>query len=706
MSGPSGAPGLQRSLGYWDLVLYGLAYIAPFAPLSTLGFVWEESNGLIVLAYLLGGVCMYFTAQSYATMTEALPTAGSVYGFARSSLGAYPGFIAGWMILLDYLLIPAFVYVLMAVALETLLPGVDRGVWIVSLVAVTTCVNWFGITVTSRANFISVALQVVILSGFVVLCVLALYGGKGNGGLTLRPVYDAAAFDAARIFSATSICIMSFLGFDAVSTLAEEVAGHDRRVVGRAIIMVLLLSAIFFVAVTWVFGNLLPGVTLRDPAAAIYELAAWATGPWTAAVLAWAYATIVGLSNALPMQVGVARVVFAMGRDRQLPAVMARIHPRHHTPYVGMLVTAVISLAVALYMKNKLDELASIVNFGALSGFTFLHISVLARFVLKQGSHAWIRHGLVPVCGIIVVLAVFSGMSALAVEVGCIWLAGGLVYGAVLRAGQRQEPPVPDSVAIAYSTLQRLRSLRHRFWYGVAKRVRWSRGTFHETPARSLPDLTLEQARRTTALRSRYQVQFELAMSGTTARNNYEYLDILDRAWSAAGLVRPRGGRLSDVGCASFWYAAALHAFFRPDSLVGVDVEGHRLFRDGRTRIDYAAGYLEAFPDARFLVADYSGLELPAEVITAWFPFVTPAAILAWRLPLSLLAPQRFFGSVCRNLQPGGIFVMVNHGPAEARVAEACCVAAGMHRVLGFGESGVFSQNRPCPALLSLWRRS
>jgi amino acid transporter len=439
MTEPHGGPGLKRSLGYWDLILYGLAYIAPFAPLSTLGFVWQESDGLIVLAYLLGGVCMYFTAQSYATMTEAIPTAGSVYGFARSSLGAFPGFIAGWLILLDYLLIPAFVYVLMAVALETLLPGVDRGVWIVLLVAVTTCVNWFGITVTSRANFVSVALQVVILTGFVVLCVIALYAGKGNGSLTLRPVYDAAHFNAGRIFSATSICIMSFLGFDAVSTLAEEVAGNDRRVVGRAIIMVLILSAVFFVAVTWVFGNLLPGIRIRDASAAIYELAAWATGPWTAAVLAWAYATIVGLSNALPMQVGVARVVYAMGRDRQLPAILARIHPRYRTPYVGMLVTAMISLIVALYMKNKLDDLASIVNFGALSGFLFLHVSVLARFAWRQGSRAWARHWLVPICGIVVVLAVFSGMSALAVKVGVVWLAAGLAYGVFLKARNRQE---------------------------------------------------------------------------------------------------------------------------------------------------------------------------------------------------------------------------------------------------------------------------
>jgi amino acid transporter len=443
MSAEVAGAGLERSLTYWDLVLYGLAYIAPFAPLSTLGFVWTESNGLIVLAYLLGGVCMYFTARSYATMTEALPTAGSVYGFARYCLGPFPGFIAGWMLLLDYLLIPAFVYVLIAVALETLMPGVDRGVWIVLLVAATTGVNWFGITVTSRANFISVALQVVILLGFVGLCVVALYAGKGNGALTLKPVFDPHAFNAGKIFSATSICIMSFLGFDAVSTLAEEVAGGDRRVVGRAIISVLVVSAVFFVGVTWVLGNLLPGIAIKDQSAAVYELAAWATGAWTAVVLAWTYAIIVGLSNALPMQVGVARVVYAMGRDRQLPSVMARIHPRYHTPYVGMLVTAGISVAVALYMKNKLDDLASIVNFGALSGFLFLHISVLARFGWRLKSRDWVTHWAVPICGFVVVLMVFSGMSALAVKVGAVWLVVGLIYGVVLKSKRRQELHVP-----------------------------------------------------------------------------------------------------------------------------------------------------------------------------------------------------------------------------------------------------------------------
>src|SRR5208337_2713927 len=209
------------------------------------------------------------------------------------------------------------------------------------------------------------------------------------------------------------------------------------------IVAVLVLSAVFFVALTWILGNLLPGITLKDPAAAVYELSAWATGAWTAVILAWTYGIVVGLSNALPMQVGVARVVFAMGRDHQLPRVLARVHPHYHTPYVGMLVTAAVSLAVAVLMKNRLDDLASIVNFGALSGFLFLHVSVLAHFAVKQRSRAWVPHWAVPTCGIIVVLAVFSGMSTLAVKVGTTWLAVGLVYGAVLKAKHREELHVP-----------------------------------------------------------------------------------------------------------------------------------------------------------------------------------------------------------------------------------------------------------------------
>jgi hypothetical protein len=257
-----------------------------------------------------------------------------------------------------------------------------------------------------------------------------------------------------------------------------------------------------------------------------------------------------------------------------------------------------------------------------------------------------------------------------------------------------------------YSWFQRLKSLRHGFWYGVSERIRWSRGVFAETPARVLCTVDHEQGERIAALRDRYQVQFERNLSAETSVNNYEYLDLLDSGWRESGMVRPAGGVLCDIGCASFWYASALQAFFKPDRLMGIEVEGHRLFRDGRTRIDYAGGYLSTLPNAEFKVADYTRVEQPAEVITAWFPFLTPAAILAWRLPLSLLAPHDLFRQIRHNLKDRGFFFMVNHGPAEWALAEPLCVAAGMTLAARHCGSGSLSRHRLEPPLLSWWIRS
>ena len=437
--GGVGAESLRRSLSYQDLLIYGLAYVSPFALLQTVGFVWQASNGLIVLAYVLAAVCMYFTAKSYALMTDTVPNAGSVYGFARHTLGPFAGFIAGWMILLDYLLIPAYIYVLMAVALGTLIPQVDRALWIVALGGVTLGINWFGVKVTSRVNLVSVGIQLAIIALIILCALIALHAGKGTGGLTLRPLYSPELFHAKSIFTATSICVMSFLGFDAISTLSEEVKSNDRRVVGRAIVGVLFLSAALFTFLSWVLGNLMNGMVIKDAASAIYELADSTMGAWMSMLIAWVTVTVVGFTNALPMQVGVARVMYAMGRDRQLPTVLAKVHAVHGTPYVGMIVTTAISLGVAIAMRNQMDELVSIVNFGALSGFFILHVSVIVLFWVKGRSGRWVVHLLVPMAGMMVVLAVMSGMSALATALGLVWLAVGLVYGMVLIRRRRAE---------------------------------------------------------------------------------------------------------------------------------------------------------------------------------------------------------------------------------------------------------------------------
>ena len=423
---PAAAPAdrFRRQLRLGDLMAYGLAYIAPISPLSTLGVVWAAAHGMLALAYLLGGVCMAFTAFSYAAMVREIHSAGSVYGFARAVLGPFVGFVAGWMILLDYLLIPAFVYVVMAVALGDLMPGIDRGVWIVLLAAFTTAVNWFGIGSTARVSFGAVIAQIAVMLVLLALAAWVRVGHFGMAGLGIAPFYSTP-FSLSAVLAGTSICVMSFLGFDAVSTLAEDTADRTGRTLGRAILLVLGFATALFVVSSWILGNAMAGGHFASLDAAAYELGGQLGGPWARVALAWAYALLVGFSNALPMQVGVARVLYAMGRDRQLPVALARLHPRHNTPHVAMLASTAVSLVVALWLRQAMDQLAAFVNFGALFGFALIHVCVLVHFA-RSARRSVISHVVSPLLGIGVVAAILTNMNPAALVLGLVWLVVGL----------------------------------------------------------------------------------------------------------------------------------------------------------------------------------------------------------------------------------------------------------------------------------------
>lgn len=433
------ASGLKRSLGLIDLVAYGLAYLSLIAALTTFGFVWDASGGLITLAYILGAVCIYFTAKSYAMMAGEQPQAGSVYAYAKMALGPFVGFLAGWLILLDYLLIPALVFILMSIGMQTLMPSISRAAWILLLVAFAFFVNWRGVKVSTKVSLTSVAVQFVIIVGVLVFAYIALHHGKGTGGLSLAPIYQADTFDLKKVFAATSICIIAFLGFDAITTLSEEVKGDSRKLVGQAIMLVLLISAMIFIVSTWFVGNLAAGLHIHDPAAAIYEILTQQIGTWAALVFAWLTTIFVSFTNALPMQVGVARVLFAMGRNQQLPEALAKIHPRTQIPHVAMIVSTLISLTVALVMKDHVDTLALFVNFGALAGFLLLHVSVLVHLGLRNPQRRFLPHVCVPVLGIVIVLAVFANMQHDALILGVIWTGLGVAYGLYLQHKGRVE---------------------------------------------------------------------------------------------------------------------------------------------------------------------------------------------------------------------------------------------------------------------------
>ncbi len=252
--------------------------------------------------------------------------------------------------------------------------------------------------------------------------------------------------------------------------------------------------------------------------------------------------------------------------------------------------------------------------------------------------------------------------------------------------------------------IDRLRSAHYGLWLRLSERLGRVRGPRPETPAGSLASLGLDagQHERIAGLVQRHGWQFETDCEAGTALENYARLELLERAGAAFGDALPQGRVVHDVGSASFWYAAALHAAFRPAALTGFEIEGYRRLKGGINRAERAQGYVRGLPGTEFVIADYALIARPAGLVTAFFPFVTPAPVLAWRLPLAVLAPQRLFARIRANLGSGGEFWMVNHGTREAEVAAAFAGAAGLVRAGEYlGREPLVP--RPEPAVVSRW---
>lgn len=422
---------LDRALGLGDLIVYGMIFMVPIAPFSVFGFVWRGAHGMVVLAYLIGMTGMLFTALSYAAMSRAFPLAGSVYAYVQRGLHETAGFLAGWLILLDYILIPALLYLFSAVALRPLLPGVPMAVWLIAFVALNAAANLLGVRFTARLYKVLLALELLTLAVFVTAGARALSAGTGAGALTIAPLYDSRHFSLTTVAGATSIAVLSFLGFDGISTLSEESAGA-RHAVARATLLSLLLIGTLFVLQTWIAADLAQGMRFHSDATAFYQIAAAAGGDGLRLAAILAVVVSFGIANAMAAQAAVARVLFAMARDRKLPAVLAAVHPRFKTPYVSTLLVAVVSLLVGLLFANHIDDLSRVVNFGALTSFALLHVAVAYHYFFRKRSGAWIRHLLCPIAGLIVILYVLAGMDRTAKILGGCWIAMGIVYYLVL----------------------------------------------------------------------------------------------------------------------------------------------------------------------------------------------------------------------------------------------------------------------------------
>src|SRR6202044_368954 len=254
------------------LIIYGMIFMVPIAPFSVFGFVWNDAKGMVPLAYLVGLIGMFFTALSYAAMSRAFPLAGSVYTYAQRGLHEIAGFFSGWLILLDYVLVPSLLYLFSAVALSPILPQVPTWAWLVAFISFNAAANLLGIQFTARLYRYLLWMELATLLLFVVFGMVALYGGAGAGKLTLTPIYDPRVFSLATVAGATSIAVLSFLGFDGISTLSEESRGNQHAI-GRATVLALVLVGALFMLQTWVATDLAQGMRFASADTAFYEVA-------------------------------------------------------------------------------------------------------------------------------------------------------------------------------------------------------------------------------------------------------------------------------------------------------------------------------------------------------------------------------------------------------------------------------------------------
>lgn len=428
---------LKRALTFWDLMIYGLVFMVPIAPFGIYGIIAQGSNGMVALAYLIGMVAMIFTALSYATMSEAFPIAGSVYSYAQRGINDAAGFLAGWLILLDYIFVPALLYLVSAAALHDIVPEIPLLVWLVFFIGINTVINVIGIEFTAKANKIIIVLELIVLAIFVGVGIYAIAQGVNGAEFTYKPLYDADQFSLGLVMGAVSIAVLSFLGFDAIATLAEESKG-GRKAVGNAIIVSLLVVGVLFIIQTWVAALIWPDYTTFENAdVAFYQIAEVAGGAWLKWLTIIATAVAWGIADALVAQAAISRVLYSMARDRKLPKLLAKVHPKFQTPYISTIIVAIISLIVTSFFANRIGELASVINFGALTAFLFLHVSVIIYFIGKKKSKNYFKHLVLPLVGFVIIAYVWWNLDALSKQLGFVWLAIGIVYLLFLKGTKR-----------------------------------------------------------------------------------------------------------------------------------------------------------------------------------------------------------------------------------------------------------------------------
>jgi len=451
-TGAPAEPHLKRVLTLWDLVFYGIVLIQPIAPVPLYGVAQKLSDGHFLTTILIAMFAMLITAVSYGRMAALYPAAGSAYTYVGKGLNPHLGFLAGWAMFLDYLLQPLINTVWISVALhERYLPRVPFVAWAAIIAGIITLLNLRGIRTSARTNKILLFAMFVVVGAFLVLAVRFLLRLQGLPALfSTKPFYDPATFNSQRVWTATSFAALTYIGFDGVTTLAEDVKNPKRNVL-LATVLVCLFTGVFgglevylghLVWPNWrSFPNLetafmdicsrVGGIVLFNAMGAILILAAFGSG----------------LTGGL----GAARLLFGMGRDNVLPRrVFGHLSPGSATPTYNILIIGALTLVGAVLLNaigNAYQHAGELLNFGAFLAFMGVNLATFWQFtVLPQPGYKRrvLADAVLPAIGFLFCSLIWWNLNGLAKTVGGMWFAVGLLYLAITTRGFRRAPAMID----------------------------------------------------------------------------------------------------------------------------------------------------------------------------------------------------------------------------------------------------------------------
>ncbi len=425
----------KRVLSLGDLVLFGLAFVGPTAPYSMFGIATVKSHGHLALVYLIAMLAMSITAISYGRLSAAYPEAGSTYAYASRVLHPTAGFFAGWSMVLDYILVPMLSVIFVSLTASKILPAVPFPLWAAATAGGITAINLQGIQVTARSNSVMNAIMGASLVWFVLVAIRALQGGTGEGALfSTRPFFNPETFSFQATMSATSLAVLSFIGFDGVSTLAED-SRNPRRDIGRATILVCFLAGGLFVLQTYLATMVWPDYTTFSPVeTAFMDVGRLVGGPALFYFLSFVL-LVAGVASAVTGQASASRLLCGMGRDRLLPyGIFGYVHPRLGTPIYSVLLMGAVHLTGALILKYT--EAAELVNFGAFIGFMSVNLCVIRHYWFRSTEpRRWLSHLALPAAGFAVCFYIWLHLSRFALALGGLWLAVGFFYLLFLTRG-------------------------------------------------------------------------------------------------------------------------------------------------------------------------------------------------------------------------------------------------------------------------------